>query len=534
MKIPLLLFLFVVFCSRPAVCQETLDGHPVVLDREGKLLSWLPQEKAYDGVMRRAWDFLLKGVPTESNGLKSYLTYCCLNRKTLRGGSWPHNSAGLYAMMVDSAAGYYAYSGDRRVIGLVKEMLDYQIAHGTTPRDWPWGGAPYASSDHGATIYRGAHDFKYDAKRPGRGDGYGAIEPDKVGELGYGYLKFYKLTGEIRYRDEAIACANALARHVRKGDAERSPWPFRVYAETNVVREEYTSSLVGPLRLLDELIRLKLGDTAAYQKARQTAWEWLMAYPMKNNAWANYFEDIYLFEKPTNYNQINPLEIARYLMERPEMDPEWRAHVPALIEWVEKYFAADTNRNERGVQFGANTISEQIDYMYKMGSHTSRYASVLARWSELTGDKAAKEKAFRSFNWATYMCREDGVVYVGVYDGDIWFTDGYGDYIRHFLAGMGAAPEWSPPGEDHLLRSTSVIRQVSYEPRGVSYTAFDGDGEEVLRLSFTPAQVLAGGRPLPRAESDAGGPGWSFDSSRQSLRVRRRGAREIRIVRGNS
>jgi hypothetical protein len=523
------LLLVVVVFSRPAVCQEKLDGHPVTLDREGKLLSWLPQEKAYDGVMRRAWDFLLKGVSTESNGLKSYLAYCCLGRKTLRGAAWPHNSAGLYAMMVDSAAGYYAYSGDRRVIGLVKEMLDYQLTNGTTPANWPWGGVPYASSDHGATIYRGAHDFKYDAKRPGRGDGYGVIEPDKVGELGYGYLKFYKLTGEQRYRDAAIACANALARHVRKGAAEASPWPFRIYAETNVVREEYTASIVGPLRLLDELTRLNLGETAAYRNARQTAWEWLIAYPIKNNVWANYFEDVPVIEKPTNHNQINPLEVARYLMERPEMNTEWRERAPALISWVEKHFAVDTEKNERGAQFGANTISEQIHFMYKMGSHTSRYASALARWYELTGDEAAKEKAFRSFNWATYMCREDGAVYVGVYDGDIWFSDGYGDYIRHFLAGMGAAPEWAPPGEDHLLRSTSVIRQVSYGPKEIRYTAFDGDGEEVLRLSFTPVQVIAGRRLLPRAESGAGGPGWSFETSRQALRVRRRGAQEIRI-----
>src|SRR5262245_47544846 len=130
MKKSLLLLLLAAVCWRPAVCQETLAGHPVTLDREAKLLSWLPQEKAYDGVMRRAWDFLLKGIATESNGLKSYLAYCCIDRKSLRGAGWPHNSAGLYAMMVDSAAGYYAYSGDRRVIGLVKEMLDYPLAAG--------------------------------------------------------------------------------------------------------------------------------------------------------------------------------------------------------------------------------------------------------------------------------------------------------------------------------------------------------------------------------------------------------------------
>ena len=47
--------------------------------------------------------------------------------------------------------------------------------------------------DFSLSLYRGAYEFQYDNKQPGRGDGYGVIEPDKVGELGYGYLKFYEL-----------------------------------------------------------------------------------------------------------------------------------------------------------------------------------------------------------------------------------------------------------------------------------------------------------------------------------------------------
>jgi len=27
-----------------------------------------------------------------------------------------------------------------------------------------------------------------------------------------------------------------------------------------------------------------------------------------------------------------------------------------------------------------------------------------------------------------------------------WFSDGYGDYIRHFMEGLAAVPEWAPAG----------------------------------------------------------------------------------------
>ena len=144
---------------------ETFNGHQVILDSSGKLLPWVnPQDQAYDRVMRLAWDYLLNVVPVESNGLKTYYSYCCIDTATLKGTAWPHNSAGLYAMLADSAAAYYAYSGDRRVVDLVQGLLDYEIVHGTTPAAWIWGGVPYASADHGATEYRGAFEFQYDKR----------------------------------------------------------------------------------------------------------------------------------------------------------------------------------------------------------------------------------------------------------------------------------------------------------------------------------------------------------------------------------
>jgi hypothetical protein len=386
---------------------------------------------------------------------------------------------------------------------------------------------PYASADPGSRLYRGAHDFLYD-KVPGRGDGYGVIEPDKVAELGVAYLKAWKLTGDVRYRDAALAGARALASHVRRGDERHSPWPFRIYAETDVVREEYCAHTAAALRLFDGLQRLGLGSTSEWARARAVAWEWLQSVPMRTNAWANYFEDLPVIDGLTNLNQYSPMETARYLLENPERDPEWRSHSKALIDWVEGFFGRDTEK-EKGRQWGAVAISEQVEYMYKMGSHTSRFASVLALRHEKTGEQEAKEKAFRSLNWATYMCDPDGLVGVGPVEPSHWFTDGYGDYIRHLHAAMGAVPEWAPPGEDHLLRSSSVVTEVSYGPGRVAYGTFDDGGLEVLRLSFRPTRVVAGGRELaPRPGLIE--PGFMFDPATGVLRVRRAGARRVEIA----
>ncbi|MDD5656521.1 MAG: hypothetical protein PHF00_04615 [Elusimicrobia bacterium] len=529
MRIALKSVLVVLLAASSAGARENLNGHRLILDAQGDILPWVrPRDRAFDRVMRLAWDFLLRSVPVEANGLKSYYAYCCLDPKSLQGISWPHNPAGLYAMLADSAEAYHAYSGDRSVVELAGSLLDYQLAHGTTPAGWDWEKVPYASSNHGAKEYRGAHDFLYDAKLPGRGDGYGVVEPDKIGELGAGYLKFYEMTGEARYREAAIACADALARHARAGDETHSPWPFRVYAEDGAVREEYTANVLGPVRLFDGMIRLRLGDTAAYRKAREAAWAWLMAYPMRDNLWATYFEDVSMYSRPENFNQYIPLETARYILLHPENDPDWKQTVPALLGWVEKTFVVDTG-TEAAKQWGADAVSEQFHYMYKMASHTARYASVWALWHEKTGDKAALEKAFRSFAWATYMCRDNGVVNLGPVEQSVWFTDGYGDYIRHFLAGMGSVPAWAPADEDHLLRSSSVIRSVSYGKGELGYEAAGASGDEVMRLSFAPKKVTVDGKILSRRK-DLAAPGWTFDKPAGVLRIRRENGRAVRIA----
>ncbi len=150
----------------------------------------------------------------------------------------------------------------------------------------------------------------------------------------------------------------------------QSPWPFRVYAQTNVIREEYSAHVISPIRLFDELIRLNLGNVAAYRTARQTAWTWLMAYPMRNNVWSNYFEDVAIAETPSNFTQMNAGETARYLMQHPEMDPHWETHVRGIIAWIETTFAVHTIRRQR--HCGTDGV------LPRHGQPHARYASLNA------------------------------------------------------------------------------------------------------------------------------------------------------------
>jgi len=488
-------------CERPTATSSppTIVGRAIRVDAERKLLPWSAAPAQYAEVARLAFTALETKFPLQDNGLPTYLAYSRFDPEDLSGVGWPHNPAGLYAMLTDSAVLWYAFSGDRAAVDLVRTAVDHHLSHGTTPADWDWASVPYASSNPGDVDYRGADDEWCDFC--GRGDGVGVIEPDKVGELGFAYMQLFELTGDARYREAGIACGDALARHVREGDEAMSPWPFRVYAQTNVAREEYSSNVVGALMLFDELARLDLGDVDAYRRARTMAFDWMMRVPMRNDAWSGYFEDIEIQTDPAaNANQYAAMRTARWLLQHPEVDPRWRDDVAHLLAWVAQTFGGDT-ANERGTQWGATVLSEQTADMAKMGSHTARFGATTALWYEATGEPSARDRAARSLAWATYTCNGDGIVAVGEDSTEgWWFSDGYGDYVRHFVVAMAAVPEWAPPRENHLLRSTSVVSQVDYAPGRVSWTTFDADATETLRLVSRPETVTAAGEVLGERE----------------------------------
>jgi hypothetical protein len=515
-----------------------IPWHAAVLDAQGKLLAWYEPGKnlGYDHVVRLGWDFIEHRVPKDSSrgsGPKIYLVNSVYDAATLQGVYWQHNPAMVYATFVDSLMGWYPYSGDEDAVAAVREMLDYQLAHGTTAAEWEWPGVPFATGcgnepDYGRCAENMPPEF------------YGGIETDKVGELGTGYVLFYKQTGERKYLDAAIRCAQALARHVRPGDADHTPWPFRVDARTGatLALEEYGGDVAGPLRLFEELIRINAGDVAAFRSARDLALKWLLDNPLNHdsrawNKWAGYFEDVP--RHVDDVNQLTPMMAAYYILAREdpaEVDPQWMAHVGRLLDWVRIKLG-------RGPFFGAQAIDEQTtpDASFGccsragQGDHTARWAAINALFFEKTRDGQAREDAFRSLNYATYFAGSDGrIACCGVdYKNYYWFSDGYADYMRHFQWAMGAVPEFAPAGADHILRSNSVVQKVRYGARSVAYRTFDADATEVLRLRFKPSHVTAGGSAL-KVRNDTREAGYTLEGIRGGdwiVRVRHVNSGEI-------
>jgi hypothetical protein len=502
-----------------------IAGRPVQLDPQGKLLPWPMADDtgySYSSHVLTQWTILWD----QYNRQRLPYYYCCFDfdRTTFEmfpDIHWANSTGYLRAMLQGFIERLYPYTGDERTLVFLRDFVDYELENGLTPKGYAWPQVPYASANPGAKRYTGwsAHGEDY-------------IEPPVVGEDGYAYLRLYEMTGESKYLRAAIRCADALLKNYKLGDEKNSPWPVRCYARDGKVEGAgmgpYSANVIEPIMLFDELIRLGQGDVSGYVRVRAGAWEWFQKYPLTNNVWVGYFEDVP--PSMANMNQVIPLEFARYVLLHPEKDPQWREHARGLIEWVKttpkwpKYIvhgATVTTEQGDGIGFCCNAPNQCCD------SHTSRLAAVEALYYAKTGDESYREQAYRSFNWVTYFQGLPGAAHAP-FGSQWWFTDEFADGPRRMMDAFWAVPEWAPADESHLLGSSSIVTRINYGKGSVTYSTFDPQATEVLRINFVPEFVTAHGKILPRRKN-LDQEGFVFDDALHVLDIRHDQANDIDI-----
>src|SRR5665213_2540917 len=125
-----------------------LPWHTAVLDSQNKLIPWYQPDKnlGFDRVMHLAWDYMEHKAKTDpKTGEKVYLVNAVFDAETGLGSYWQSNPASTFGQFVDSLVTWYPYSGDKEAIDVVRAMLDYQLAHGTSPANWDWASVPFAT-----------------------------------------------------------------------------------------------------------------------------------------------------------------------------------------------------------------------------------------------------------------------------------------------------------------------------------------------------------------------------------------------------
>ena len=529
------------------VTDEKLLYHYIHVDRtEGSILPWYSTNPgiAYDKIIHLVWNFW-DTIRTDLNGLPYYMNHQVWRRdfNDRRGIGGDQLSMALSSWNL-----YYAYSGNEKVKENMKFMADYYLTHSFSPAGAAWPLIPYP---YNTLVYSGIYD----------GDmvlGEGYTQPDKAGSFGFELVRLYKMT-ERRYHpgvtgrhylDAAIGIANTLASHTSAGDEDTSPLPFKVHAITgetgylksntgdgsNIQKSEYTTNWSATMELFLSLIELNEGEVDLYQAAFERILAWMKSYPLKNNRWGPFFEDI----PGWSDTQTNAITFAQFMMNHREYFPDWEAAVKGIFKWVYEKLG-----NSEWEKYGVTVVNEQTAYQTPGNSHTSRQASAELQYASLTGDTSMVKNAVRQLNWATYMVDHDGK---NCYPRDEnWLTDGYGDYIRHYLRAMEAKPDLAPAGQDHILSSSSTIQLAEYRPRinrflgpevpagivdktVVYYRTFDNESSEILRLAEKPHEVRVGQKAIPESAETKEGWEWVPLSSGGVLIVRHTSSNRVIIT----
>jgi hypothetical protein len=492
---------------KEVITKEKLLYHPIHINlSDSTILPWYSTDlgKSYDFVINATWNFW-HSMRTDKNGLPYYM-----NHQVWRGDFNDRRGVGgdQFAMALSSWNLLYGYSGNEAVKEEMKFIADYYITHSLSPADAVWPNIPYP---YNTMIYSGIYD----------GDmviGPGFTQPDKAGSFGLELVKLFKMTNTTMYPNitdkcylnAAIKIANTLAKHAKTGDNNNSPLSFKVNAVTGEIGKlkhnsgsgeddqlsSYTSNWSGTMELFLNLIELKQGDTILYQKSFETILNWMIEYPLKTNKWGPFFEDI----PGWSDTQINAITFAQFMMNHQQYFPNWKTEVKGIFDWVYKNLG-----NKEWEKYGVIVVNEQTAYQTPGNSHSSRQASAELQYASLTGDNSTVQNAIRQLSWATYMVDNDGK---NCYPRDeIWMTDGYGDYVRHYLRSIAYLPELAPANQNYLLSSTSVVQLMEYFPTInrflvpdvpqkyqknvlVNYRVFDIKSVETFRMTAKPSKIV--------------------------------------------
>ncbi len=499
---------------------ERLGHHYIQTDPNNNIVPWPGDNlgQSYDLVLQLIWH-KWDTIGYVHDGVKYYMLHRILPY-TLDNPVFKHHhhddgiGGDQIQMLLSSWAKYYAYTGDRKVPENMIYMADFYLYHGLSGPDCKWPNLPYpwnSSREPG---------FRYDGDLR---DGLNVTQLDKAGDLGYQLINLYKITDNKRYLDAAVKIADTLAKNTAAGDIEKSPLPYKVNTQTGRVLWPYTSNWTWTAMMFDELIKMCVGNTEQYKMAERLFIDWLKKVPISKNKFGPFFEDISIWSN----TGINAGRLAWYILNHKEQwGDTWQKDARRCLDWMFNELG-----NHRWDKYGVTVINEQSVYQYEGNSHTSRYASIELLYAKLTGDDSRVANAVRQLNWATYSVDYEGRnEYPGdPYDDEIWFTDGYGDYVEHYLNAMAVMPEkLAPDNANHLVHTTSVIKTIEYSPSEIRYRTFDDASTEVLRITSKPKNVILKGKEIDESKSpDTEGWTWKPLKKGGILRIRHTHGNEI-------
>ena len=394
---------------------------------------------------------------------------------------------------------YYQYSGDPIAFLYIPLTVDYILDYGLTDEkaDWPL----------------------FPISTPTRGKAYGKCDPGGRNQLdlcaitGIEVLRAHKLTGNQRYLQMARHWGDVFAAKCQLAHPELSPW--NRYVDPSVVG--WSDVLTGTTSIivdfLDDLLQSGYtGKEGRILKARDAGRRFLNEQMLPawwvNDTWGRTYWD---WDNPMMCGMVSMC--ADHLMKYPKVYPNWRNDLRNMLSLVWNRNGADP-ASRGDVYNGAWAFPESSVCCGTSLSYNQYTAGpTLIRYGVLANSEWARETGRRMMLLATYDSLPNGVVKDGLFGDQVatgeWSNLAHPWPLCQVMEAIAWLPrEFGPNRENHIMRSTSVVKDVLYEKGRISYVTCDAKSgaQEVLRLAFTPDSIRANGRRLKQRHNlDASG-----------------------------
>ncbi|MBN1346589.1 MAG: hypothetical protein JXQ73_28120 [Phycisphaerae bacterium] len=492
--------------------QRRYYAYPAVEDRHGVIAPWYTAQNgqcdfrvriAAETLKRYPWTDATKAVAAVPeyvfNGHWQIAPDGAISVPPIE--DWANGDLGQRAAYVLSAlVDYYRYSGDPAAVAHMTLQADALLDHCLTPPDHPWPNFLISVPTRGK-VY-------------GKCDPSGMIQLDIVAEVGLALVRCHQVTGNDRWLRDATHWAELLAEK-RCRDPHQPPW--NRYANPEAPRwseDQQTGGIAFLLEFFDALIRLGVtGKGNCIIEARQAAQAYLRENLLPrwtvNDVWGRNYWD---WPDPVQAENVTEF-VVRYLMDHPEDFPNWRCDARNVLSLFLNHTSVSP-ASGGDVHSGAWAYPESSGCCGRsLWYGPMELAMVFAQYGLAAGSEWGREMARRQILMATYDCHETGVVEDNIDGGQIvagaWFKIAHPMALKHVLGAMAWLPDvLGANRENHVMRSSAVIRSVVYGKGKIAYATFDAPRNtvDVVRVAFAPATIKADGKPLPlRADLNANG-----------------------------
>jgi len=403
-----------------------------------------------------------------------------------------------HAYLIEAFLNYYSYSGNQEATRRARELADWTIGH-STPPDFRWPHMPWSTFTEG---------------KPGGFQDKDTLQPDKTAYMGLAYVRLYEVAGEARYLEAAKGIADTL--ETRQG--KDGSWPFRVNPKDGEVYEPYTPGIFMAVAFLEKMYSVT--QNLDYKNAQIAGWMWMLRNPVRTNNWSGFYEDVAKGRESHVY--YAPAQTIRLLLRyrTPANEDSYLEHARRLYDFVMDGLAF--NDRDMGL-----LLREQTGYLAATPSSTLSWSMMAAEFYLATGDEKYRFAVLEAMRSVTrYGLKPDGRTHNTMLGARMYGDKGSwysltSPMLRYIYQDMGCLPELAPANENHLLRTSSEIREIAYSARKIAYRS-QPPSIELLKVVSRPKEVRAAGRPLLSSRELLDADAWTFNPQSRVLLVSHR------------